>query len=75
MLCRKNYGNGNKSAFGKYDIRPMKLNQLSGLAISFNNAEWVRKIFDVKIPAEFTGGDTIIGNSCSFDQFPFDSLI
>ena len=75
MLCRKNNGNGNKTAFGEDDIGPVEFYQLQGLAIAFHNAEWVGEIFDVKISAEFTGGDTIIGNTRSFDEFPFDSLI
>ena len=75
MLCRKNNGNGNKTAFGEDDIGPVEFYQLQGLAIAFHNAEWVGEIFDVKISAEFTGGDTIIGNPCSFDEFSFDSLI
>ena len=75
MLCRKNNGNGNKTAFGEDDIGPVEFYQLQSLAIAFYNAEWVGEIFDVKISAEFTGGDTIIGNTHSFDEFPFDSLI
>jgi hypothetical protein len=63
-----------ESAFGKDHIRPDILQDSPGFPVTVDDPEGVREIFDVKIPAQLTGGDAEIRDLIIGDQLLLDAV-
>ena len=65
---------GDKSSLGKYHIRFQLFHQFGSLCKSFQDAERIGKVFNIKIASQLSGGNAIVGNSLSLDEFFLDSF-
>ncbi len=72
---RHDHRNGYEAAFGKDHIGFQGLHERGRFRKSPDDPEGVREIFPVKIPAEFAGGDSVIGNFLGFDQFFLNAVL
>ena len=75
VLSSQDHRNSHKAAFGKKYIGFIFFYEFPCLSVSFQDAEGVRKVFKIKITAQLSGRNSIIGNSCVFDQLPFNSVV
>ncbi len=52
---------GNKSTFGKDNLRLQLSNSVHGLSDACQNTEWIGKIFNIRISSQFAGLHAVIG--------------
>ena len=64
-----------KSAFGKDHIRLKFFDQSLCFTESFQYAEWIGKVLNTEIAAQFTGRDSVVRDAEWLDELFFDSLI
>lgn len=62
------HGDCNEPAFGKHYIWLITSDETQRFSITLDDAERVRKVLDVKIPAQLTRGYAVIGNTCIFNK-------
>ena len=75
MLRRQNHGNGHKTALGEDNVRFILFQNFQSFAVPFQYAEGICEIFQVKVPAKFTGRNAAVGNTGIFNQLLLNTLI
>lgn len=75
LLGCLNHRDGHKAALGKDDIRPDFLEHFFRLEEALYHAERICEIFQIKVAAQLSGCDTVIGDAEFLDQLFFDSVV
>ena len=75
MLCGKNHGHRDETAFGENYVRFVFFDELASLRIAFQHADRIREVFQIKITAQLAGGNSVIGNARIFDELALDTIV
>ena len=65
---RKNHGDGYKAAFGKDDVGAVIFQDLFGFTVAFQHAERVGEVLQIKIAAQLSRRNSIVGDAGLLDQ-------
>ena len=74
LRCHDN-GNCHEASFGKDNAGLQFFHQPDGLSVSFDYTEGIAEILNIKITAEFSGCNSIIGNLQIFNELSLDTII
>ena len=76
MFGSQDHGNSDKTALGKDYIRLVcRFKSRTGFGVSFDDAERIGKILDIKVAAQFARGYAIIRNSGVLNELVFDAVV
>lgn len=68
-------GTAHEASFGKDNAGLQFFHQPDGLSVSFDYTEGIAEILNIKITAEFSGCNSIIGNLQIFNELSLDTII
>ena len=75
FFCCLHHRYSDKSAFGKYHIRLQFFQNFFCFGKALDHTEGIGEVLPVKITAQFSGGDTVIGDPHLLNQFFFNPVI